>query len=356
MLYVFLVDTGTVFTFDMNLALETVAHLKDVIYRTCKVHQDKQVLLISGGQTLEPAYRVCSYTAGTDTNPIFLFSKSTIESSVPPSPSINYGSGMLGGRGFRLRLDNVCVYFHLTAQDLKERLEVCMADKEATYNTVVARAQLAQQFYETAREITRVCEQLVHDQHLQHQGWAAVIANLEGIVSAFKGRAELFEQTYHQYLDSRPENLEILSHFGEDLAILSDVPVLTSLLSQQSGEISLCEWIRTNDDEQTNLNVVADHCAKALEQMDNQLLVTLEKHIETALNSAERPELKEIGGLSERLFGLEQLLVEARKKVQEQGELAQAIYQNQQRARNLNDPSILPDLCASHRQQLKVRH
>lgn len=119
--------------------------------------------------------------------------------------------------------------------------------------------------------------------------------------------------------------------------------------------MSLLDWIHSNDDENTNLNVVADHCTKALDQMDAQLLQVLEKHIETAMSSAERPDLKEIGGLGERLYGLEQLLIEARKKVQEQGELAQALLQNQQRARNLNDASILPDLCASHRQQLKVK-
>ena len=34
-----------------------------------------QVLLISGGESLEPDERVCKYTAGSsDTNPIFLFS------------------------------------------------------------------------------------------------------------------------------------------------------------------------------------------------------------------------------------------------------------------------------------------
>ena len=93
MLYVFLVDTGTSLSFDMNLALETVANLKEVIFRASKVPPDKQVLLISGGQSLDPSHRVCSYSAGTDTNPIFLFSKSTIESSVPPSPSVNFGSG-----------------------------------------------------------------------------------------------------------------------------------------------------------------------------------------------------------------------------------------------------------------------
>ena len=93
MLYVFLVDTGTVYTFDMNIALDTVANLKENIFRVCNVPPEKQVLLISGGQSLDPSHRVCSYSAGTDTNPIFLFCKSTIESSIPPSPSINFGSG-----------------------------------------------------------------------------------------------------------------------------------------------------------------------------------------------------------------------------------------------------------------------
>jgi RB1-inducible coiled-coil protein 1 len=59
---------------------------------------------------------------------------------------------------------------------------------------VVARVQLAQQFYETGREITRVCEQLVHDQHMQQQGWSAVVANLEDVMTDFKGRTQLFEQ------------------------------------------------------------------------------------------------------------------------------------------------------------------
>lgn len=239
------------------------------------------------------------------------------------------------------------------AQDLKQKVESCLNDRETTYQTVAIRAQLAQQLYETAKEITRVCEQLVHDQHMQQQGWSAVVANLEDVVHSFKGRTELFEQTYQQYLNSREENLNILSHFWEDLNVLANIPVLPCLLGQ-TQEIPLLDWIHANDDENTNLNVVADHCNKALEQMDNQLLDALEKYIESALSSAEKPEMKEIGGLEERLFGLEQLLVEARKKVQEQGEMAQALLQNQQRARNLNDASILPDLCASHRQQLKV--
>lgn len=39
----------------------------------------------------------------------------------------------------------------------------------------------SQQFHDIAKERLKLCECLVHDQHLQHQGWAAVIANLEDI-------------------------------------------------------------------------------------------------------------------------------------------------------------------------------
>jgi RB1-inducible coiled-coil protein 1 len=54
------------------------------------------------------------------------------------------------------------------------------------------------------------------------------------------------------------------------------------------------------------------------------------------------------------LSALEQLLIDAKRLVQEQADLAKAFIHNQQRASGLNDLSILPDLCASHREQLIV--
>jgi RB1-inducible coiled-coil protein 1 len=64
--------------------------------------------------------------------------------------------------------------------------------------------------------------------------------------------------------------------------------------------------------------------------------------------------MKEIKGLEERLRGLENLMCDAKKIVQEQNELSTAFFQNQNRAANLGDTSILPDLCASHRSHLLV--
>jgi RB1-inducible coiled-coil protein 1 len=44
------------------------------------------VLLVSGGETLDASNRVCSYSAGTDTNPIFMFSNSLEPRSNQPQP------------------------------------------------------------------------------------------------------------------------------------------------------------------------------------------------------------------------------------------------------------------------------
>ncbi|KAK3869762.1 hypothetical protein Pcinc_024947, partial [Petrolisthes cinctipes] len=161
-------------TFDMNLALENVSVLKQVVERAVKVPPEKQVLLISGGEALDPKRRLCHYSAGTDTSPIFLFSKTTIEGHDPPSPSVDYAG---------TDTSPIFLFSKTTIEghdppspsvdygadtDLKEQVEGAL-NMPASYNTVVARAQLAQQIHEHTRDHTRACRQLVHDQHLQQQ-------------------------------------------------------------------------------------------------------------------------------------------------------------------------------------------
>jgi RB1-inducible coiled-coil protein 1 len=80
----------------------------------------------------------------------------------------------------------------------------------ATYQTLVARAQLAQQCCGLARDQTYICERLVHDQHLQQQGWAAVVANLEDITQTFQSRAEVLQQNFVIYLSERQQHMGLL--------------------------------------------------------------------------------------------------------------------------------------------------
>lgn len=75
-----------------------MSNLREAIWQTCRIPIDRQVLLVSGGECLDPQSGVCFYAAGTDTNPIFLFNKSNIE-----SPS-NSGGGPSTGGGHPIQL------------------------------------------------------------------------------------------------------------------------------------------------------------------------------------------------------------------------------------------------------------
>ncbi|XP_055711061.1 RB1-inducible coiled-coil protein 1 isoform X2 [Phlebotomus papatasi] len=396
MLYVFHVDSGRMITFDMGVALENVQYLKEMIETHYHIPAASQVLLVSGGEMLYPQNRICSYLGGTDTNPIFMFSTNIIESNPaknppPPWPSIEPDT------------------------ELKDQVERCLS-LPANYNTVVKRAQLAQHIFELGKEETRTCEKLVHEQHLQQQGWAAVVANMEDLTEEFKKRCNDFQNVFNEVLEKRSEYLECLSHFNEDLDKLSSIPILPALIqnaekpfhafdefyendsfqkgnekaeitsgtstksreatpetsksaSSNSREIeekiedvddkvdekamTLLQWISAQEN-QISLRKMAAECIKSLEQFDEKEMMSLKAEVKSAIEGAHNEDMKLIKGLEDRLSGLEKLMFEVRNIVKEQSELAQAFQQNQTRANNLGDTSILPDLCVSHKNQLIV--
>jgi RB1-inducible coiled-coil protein 1 len=58
-------------------------------------------------------------------------------------------------------------------------------------------------------------------------------------------------------------------------------------------------------------------------QVDDQAIESLKAEVGQVLNHTFCTEMKEIKGLEERLYGLEQLMVETKKIVQEQSDLTQ---------------------------------
>lgn len=343
MLYVFLVDTGSMLTLDMNLAMGSVAALKESIYDKTGIPEDKQVLLINGGEGLNVKSRVCDYCAGTDTSPIFLFSKTAIELSTPPTPSIDHHGSTSS----------------LTSSadvDLKDRIDSCL-NMEPSYQTVIARTELAKQICDISNQIVRDCEKLIHDQHLQHQGWQAVVANLEDVVSIFKGSWHALEGQISQFFQQKSQNESFLESFHDDLSMLTKIPMIKELSGSSNGnndeQTTLFDWINSKD-HQRNLSEVHDLCMQGLNRFDPGFLDDLKSEAQKALNNANNSDMKEIKSIGDRLFGLEQLLTEAKKLALEQTDTSNTLFKNQQRFSNYKDNSLLPDLCKSHRMQLEV--
>lgn len=113
--------------------------------------------------------------------------------------------------------------------DLRAEVDRCL-ELRAEYKTVVQRAQLAQTFHDLGKEELKLCVKLVHEQHLQHQGWMAVIANMEDITAEFQERCNDFDRVFKDHIDKRMEYKDYLERsvtlsrcvfFFNDLMILS---------------------------------------------------------------------------------------------------------------------------------------
>ncbi|KAJ6648456.1 RB1-inducible coiled-coil protein 1 [Pseudolycoriella hygida] len=378
MLYIFHVDTGHMMKFDMSYALESVENLKKAIERVNGLSVKNQVLLISGGEILQDGCKVCSYSSGTDTNPIYVFS--TAFSDVKPlAPSIE-------------------------VEDFKEKVARSLR-LPANYTTVNTRCQLAQKMYEHACNEYKICEKLVFEQHLQQQGWAAVMANMEDVTDEFRQRFEDFSRSFDQHLLRQTDYNDFLESFSEDLSKLSRLPILPGLMfdaqrgfhgfddilsenesfsisgsdgkrsrtnsvrqdteeeppyndveiseQQKVRGLTLLNWMTKKENEATLLSV-AESCRKGLKLFQGDEISLLKSGIDRIIAAAIQEDMKEIKGLKSRLEGLDRLMFDAKKILQDQNELATAFQQNQTRASDLGDASILPDLCESHSSQLSV--
>lgn len=64
-------------------------------------------------------------------------------------------------------------------------------------------------------------------------------------------------------------------------------------------------------------------CIKATEQLDDRVLNTLTKEVQEMFTQVDNPSMKEVKGIEDRLYGLDQILSSGKRVVQEQGDMAQ---------------------------------
>nr|XP_032529594.1 RB1-inducible coiled-coil protein 1 isoform X3 [Danaus plexippus plexippus] len=434
MLYVFHVDAGQMTTYDMELTLQSVASLKAAIERKTKIPSSSLVLLISGGEVLQSDHMVSSYSAGTDSNPIYMFSKPSVKEShlkqsmCDLSPIVELSTG-------EFRSDIRSAFDGKSVAELKNAVELCCS-LPPNIHTVISYATLAQQFGDLAHEVSRSCDQLVHEQHLQHQGWSAVIANLEDIFNEFCERSRSFKESFRKHRLKKEEYHEKLNTLNEVLESLGKIPILPALqlnaeahrfsafdvfeetdfeghhygaketldsssertadfgvgvfkLSEEdvfeqpstsnegasdeapdkmtegassSGqsegatfkvneEHTLLHWILAQGN-QASLQDILDYCQKGLALIDAEPLKEREAELYNILEYANVHGLKQIKGIEDRLYALEQLLSDVKKKENEQHVVAASLIQHRDRLNSGCDPSVLPTLLESNQCQL----
>uniref|UniRef100_A0A8C2EE17 RB1-inducible coiled-coil protein 1 n=1 Tax=Cyprinus carpio TaxID=7962 RepID=A0A8C2EE17_CYPCA len=417
-LYVFQVNNGSTLTFDTELAVQTVLDLKHAIQAKYKIAVQHQVLVVNGGECMVAERRVCSYSAGTDTNPIFLFNKEMILSDRAPTiPKTTFS------------IEN--------EMELKVEESLMMP---AVFHTVASRTQLAVEMFEVAKKLCLFCERLVHDEHLQHQGWAAIMANLDDCTLSYQKLLMKFDTAYTNYQQDFEDIKLKLTKLGTAVSVMAKIPLLESLTRQsyrESLEKSSSPHPRTTDEDENEdeevgetstqsaishknrkspspvcasgeassqasfspqdrlksscslkaaleeeeespergaapsfnvtlldwINVqdrpndvesVVRKCFDSINRLDPRIIQPFLTECRETITKLDNQNMKAIKGLEDRLYALDQMIASCKRLVNEQQELAQGFLANQKRAENLKDTSVLPDLCLSHANQLMI--
>ncbi|NXN87921.1 RBCC1 protein, partial [Bombycilla garrulus] len=301
------------------------------------------------------------------------------------------------------------------------------------------------EMYEVAKKLCSFCEGLVHDEHLQHQGWAAIMANLEDCTYSYQKLLFKFENVYSSYLQSIDDIKLKLTHLGSAVSIMAKIPLLECLTrhsyreclgrlelspehggggseetedgksaelvlypdvskvnsksmlasfcksvehsalegtdpenvkddkesgqtatvqdnemsvelkddDQPSFNVSLLDWINVQD-RPNDVESLVRKCFDSMSRLDPRIIQPFLAECRQTIAKLDNQNMKAIKGLEDRLYALDQMIASCSRLVNEQKELAQGFLANQKRAENLKDPSVLPDLCLSHANQLMI--
>uniref|UniRef100_UPI0037E80ED6 RB1-inducible coiled-coil protein 1 n=1 Tax=Semicossyphus pulcher TaxID=241346 RepID=UPI0037E80ED6 len=415
-LYVFQVNNGSTLTFDTDLAVQTVLELKHAIQAKYKIAIQHQVLVVNGGECMAAERRVCSYSAGTETNPIFLFNKEMILCDRDPT-------------------------IPKTTFSIESEIQVKVEESllmPAVFHTVASRTQLALEMFEVANKLSSFCERLVHDEHLQHQGWAAIMANLDDCTLSYQKLLVRFDTSYTNYQRDLEEIKVKLTKLGTAVSVMARIPLLECLTRhsyresmekssstpgkdsdeteeekstdsvrctadpqrpsklsaslsasgtptcEQTGDqetnemtdsgglraalldddtpefanpsafnVTLLDWINVQD-RPNDVESVVRKCFDSINRLDPRIIQPFLTDCRDTISKLDNQNMKAIKGLEDRLYALDQMIASCKKLVNEQKELAQGFLANQKRAENLKDTSVLPDLCLSHTNQLMI--
>ncbi|KAM8839793.1 RB1-inducible coiled-coil protein 1 isoform 1-T2 [Synchiropus picturatus] len=416
-LYVFQVLNGSTLTFDTDLAVQTVLELKNAIHAKYKIAIQHQVLVVNGGECMAAERRVCSYSAGTETNPIFLFNKEMILCDRNPTiPKTTFS----------------------VESEIQVKVEGSLL-MPAVFHTVASRTQLALEMFEVANQLSSFCERLVHDQHLQHQGWAAIMANLDDCTLSYQKLLLKFDSAYSNYQQDLEEIKFKLTKLGTAVSVMARIPLLECLTrhsyresieksssppikdsddteeekstdsvlstttdvampsrpqttfsaseaaaTETAGEqeanemavsgglraallddgtpengnapffnVTLLDWINVQD-RPNDVESVVRKCFDSINRLDPRIIQPFLADCSEKIAKLDNQNMKSIKGLEDRLYALDQMIASSKKLVNEQKELAQGFLANQKRVENLKDTSVLPDLCQSHASQLMI--
>uniref|UniRef100_A0A915N7S7 Autophagy protein ATG17-like domain-containing protein n=1 Tax=Meloidogyne javanica TaxID=6303 RepID=A0A915N7S7_MELJA len=304
MFHIFYVNQGYMLMLEPP-TLGSVFDLQKSIEKSTGIGIDNQLLFLSDGGSLIGSTMLSSITGvGTDTNPIFLVRRVTNNNRELVKENLEGINELF--RGWSSEMDRLNRISTTSSSAITECIE------------------LAKKCNNVAETIIRFCSNLISEHHYLHQGWKAVIANLDDSISR--------TQKYLQRSKRQAEKLEIirtkgrvlLGDFDNVIEVLSKITIPSSLLSplpaQQltpsspdsdtnsttftsSEEITLFDWLSSKDPAYS-LNSLSQLMLDHLEKTDDTDLIEATSFFTIVQGVSTKAQYREIGGIDKRLTTL----------------------------------------------------
>ncbi|KAG1669032.1 RB1-inducible coiled-coil protein 1 [Nymphon striatum] len=300
MVYVFQVDVGMLRVFDMKLAGETVACLRKEITQRYNILEHEQVLLVSGGDLMDPNSRVYEYRAGTDENPIYLYNTANILTVAAAYRDMDLTR--------KIPPASTHLINHLISDELAHEIDAA-SNLSAGWKTLAVRFELVNKCFQMATDLHKMCNTLYKEQLQQQQGW-------------FSCRASLKD----------------LRNFNEDISLLSQIPLLPALMK----DIPVVSSTIATSEVQTLLQWISA-------KLNLENYTALEQDIDYALKLAKDKSWTQIQGLNNMFSKLDRLFCECRENYQKQQEAVKSFSD----AKHSKEDSVVPDLCISYQKTLE---
>ncbi|CAF1396648.1 unnamed protein product [Adineta ricciae] len=269
-------------------------------------------------------------------------------------------------------------------------------DMPPTYETIVQRTNIAQDYNRYATRIVQNCEKLIREQQAQYQGWMAVIANIEDTLSSFLLNRNSFDRSYQAYLSERPSYLELFQSLPNAIEILHDLKLpskLIALIGNSTGiynkstvststssssisssattsttvlpqaesedeiteEMSLFQWI-TAQLANMKIDDVIIGCTHTIEECTDELFKSMNDEIEDLSKKITNPELKHMVGIEERYALLQNELISAKQLQHEQKDYAEYFVSQRQKfssnVANQKELGLIRDISGIHSKNL----
>lgn len=139
--------------------------------------------------------------------------------------------------------------------------------------------------------------------------------------------------------------------YEDDKKLMARIPIL-KCLTEKSQSLNMFDWIMQSDNK-GNRDLDDRFCIEHLNIFDEAKMEAMREAVESTLKTCGNTKKTEIKGLESRLSMLGTKMNEVRKLFEKQEILSKGFTQNKSRLSDINDPSILPDLCQNHREQLE---